>query len=120
MDATTTIEKSAAVEPAPSADGKRLSVEEKGDVVELVGSYTEEEERRVLRKIDYTILPMMCFIFFLQYLDKQTLSYASVSLSRSLFTGASSLLTVPGLWAHHRSRHDEQTVLMVLLYFLHW
>lgn len=85
MAATTAIEKSAAVEPAPSTDGKRLSVEEKGDVVELAGSYTEEEERRVLRKIDYTILPMMCFIFFLQYLDKQTLSYASVSLSRSLF-----------------------------------
>lgn len=76
---TTAIEKSTTVGPAASADGKRLSVEEKGDVVELAGSYTEEEEKRVLRKIDYTILPMMCFIFFLQYLDKQTLSYASVS-----------------------------------------
>ncbi|KAH6660956.1 major facilitator superfamily transporter [Truncatella angustata] len=72
------IEKSGANVPDGGAEGKRLSVEEKGDVVELASSYTEEEERRVLRKIDYTILPMMCFIFFLQYLDKQTLSYASV------------------------------------------
>lgn len=82
---TTAIEKSTTVGPAASADdGKRLSVEEKGDVVELAGSYTEEEEKRVLRKIDYTILPMMCFIFFLQYLDKQTLSYASVSFCLTL------------------------------------
>ncbi|KAI1504270.1 putative allantoate permease [Biscogniauxia marginata] len=39
---------------------------------------TLSEERALLRKIDYTILPMMCLVFFLQYLDKQSLSYASV------------------------------------------
>lgn len=77
MDAS--IDKSQMSEPAACLESKQLSVEEKGDVVELAGHYTEEEERRVLRKIDSTILPMMCFIFFLQYLDKQTLSYASVS-----------------------------------------
>lgn len=62
-------------EPADSVD-KQLSVEDRGDVVE--GTYTPEEERVVLRKIDCTILPMMCFVFFMQYLDKQSLSYASV------------------------------------------
>ncbi|OKL61766.1 hypothetical protein UA08_02466 [Talaromyces atroroseus] len=41
-------------------------------------SYTPEEERRVVRKLDLVILPMMCWVFFLQYLDKQSLSYASV------------------------------------------
>lgn len=76
----TTIEKSATESPAVDADGQQPSIEEKGDVVELTGSYTAEEEKQVLRKIDRTILPMMCFIFFLQYLDKQTLSYASVGL----------------------------------------
>ncbi|KAF5007851.1 hypothetical protein F66182_15694, partial [Fusarium sp. NRRL 66182] len=40
--------------------------------------FTPEEEKQVLRKIDRVILPMMCFVFFLQYLDKQSLSYAGV------------------------------------------
>ncbi|KAF5500222.1 putative transporter [Colletotrichum siamense] len=52
--------------------------EKNGQILELSESYTEEEERAVLRKIDCTILPMMCVVFFLQYLDKQSLSYASV------------------------------------------
>lgn len=53
--------------------------EKPGSLVDVGESYTAEEERAVLRKIDLTILPMMCVIFFLQYLDKQSLSYASVS-----------------------------------------
>lgn len=52
--------------------------EKAGSMVEVGESYTAEEERAVLRKIDLTILPMMCAVFFLQYLDKQSLSYASV------------------------------------------
>ncbi|CAG8950023.1 hypothetical protein HYFRA_00004357 [Hymenoscyphus fraxineus] len=35
-------------------------------------------ERRVLRKTDLVVLPMMCLVFFFQYLDKQSLAYASV------------------------------------------
>lgn len=54
------------------------SDEKTGDVLELGESCTPEEERDILRKIDLTILPMMCAVFFLQYLDKQSLSYASV------------------------------------------
>lgn len=53
--------------------------EKPGSLVDVGESYTAEEERAVLRKIDLTILPMMCVVFFLQYLDKQSLSYASVS-----------------------------------------
>lgn len=53
--------------------------EKPGSLVDIEESYTAEEERAVLRKIDLTILPMMCVVFFLQYLDKQSLSYASVS-----------------------------------------
>lgn len=52
--------------------------EKAGSMVEVGESYTLEEEKAVLRKIDLTILPMMCAVFFLQYLDKQSLSYASV------------------------------------------
>ncbi|KAH0359330.1 hypothetical protein KCU65_g10025, partial [Aureobasidium melanogenum] len=42
-------------------------------------TFTRDEEKRVLRKIDCVILPMMCFVFFCQYLDKQGLSYASIA-----------------------------------------
>lgn len=52
--------------------------ERAGTLVEIGESYTVDEEKAVLRKIDFTILPMMCAVFFLQYLDKQSLSYASV------------------------------------------
>ncbi|CAG8951359.1 hypothetical protein HYFRA_00007270 [Hymenoscyphus fraxineus] len=37
-----------------------------------------EENKRILRKIDLTILPTMLAVYFLQQQDKSTLSYASV------------------------------------------
>ncbi|KAL4809557.1 major facilitator superfamily domain-containing protein [Aspergillus unguis] len=40
--------------------------------------YTADEEKALVRKIDMVILPFMCLVFFLQYLDKQSLSYAGV------------------------------------------
>ncbi|ODV83729.1 hypothetical protein CANARDRAFT_9292 [[Candida] arabinofermentans NRRL YB-2248] len=40
--------------------------------------YTPEEEKAVVRKIDLYVLPFMCFVFFSQYLDKQSLSYAAI------------------------------------------
>lgn len=58
---------------------KTLGVEETGHVLETEASITPEEERALVRKIDMVVLPLMCFIFFLQYLDKQSLSYAAVS-----------------------------------------
>jgi hypothetical protein len=39
---------------------------------------TPEENARILRKIDLTILPILLAVYFLQGLDKATLSYASV------------------------------------------
>lgn len=40
--------------------------------------FSPEEDRRVLWKIDLIILPLMLTVYFLQALDKATLSYASV------------------------------------------
>ncbi|KAH8588224.1 allantoate permease-like protein [Bisporella sp. PMI_857] len=37
-----------------------------------------EENKRILRKIDLAILPIMLVVYFLQQLDKSSLSYASV------------------------------------------
>jgi MFS family permease len=39
---------------------------------------TPEDDRRVLRRIDLVILPLMLVVYFLQGLDKATLAYASV------------------------------------------
>ncbi|KAH7370950.1 major facilitator superfamily domain-containing protein [Rhexocercosporidium sp. MPI-PUGE-AT-0058] len=39
---------------------------------------SEDDDRRILRRIDLTILPIMLGVYFLQQLDKSTLSYASV------------------------------------------
>lgn len=40
--------------------------------------YTKEEERRLVRKIDFMIIPYLavCYAFF--YIDKTTLSYAAI------------------------------------------
>jgi len=39
---------------------------------------TPEAEKRLLRKIDLNLMPMLCVVYGLNYLDKTTLSYASV------------------------------------------
>ncbi|TFA98238.1 hypothetical protein CCMA1212_010035 [Trichoderma ghanense] len=70
-----------------------LGVAEKGEVIEIdadealnavAGLDTaalhldEETERRLLRKIDWNLMPLMCLVYGLNYLDKTTLSYASI------------------------------------------
>ncbi|KAF9692789.1 hypothetical protein EKO04_008999 [Ascochyta lentis] len=84
------------------------AVEEKGEVVEIAATYTPEEEKKVLRKIDITILPLMCIVFFMQYLDKQSLSYASVfglltdlSLTSMQYSWCSSIFYVGQLVAEY-------------------
>lgn len=54
-----------------------VSVEGRERCLESV-TFTPEEEAKLVRKIDLYILPFMCLIFFAQYLDKQSLSYAAV------------------------------------------
>lgn len=39
---------------------------------------TPEDNKRILRKIDLAVLPIILFIYCIQFLDKQALSYASV------------------------------------------
>ncbi|KAF9891120.1 hypothetical protein FE257_005056 [Aspergillus nanangensis] len=61
-----------------SKDQHEASVDDVEEMVALAPAYTAEEEKAVVRKIDMIILPFLCFVFFLQYLDKQSLSYAAV------------------------------------------
>ena len=37
-----------------------------------------EQRRRLIRKIDFTIAPLLAAVYFLQYLDKTTLSYTAI------------------------------------------
>jgi hypothetical protein len=38
-----------------------------------------ETNRRLLRRIDLHIMPLICIVYFLQYIDKTAISYASVT-----------------------------------------
>ncbi|KAE8378636.1 major facilitator superfamily domain-containing protein [Aspergillus bertholletiae] len=79
-----------------------------GEVVHLTTAYSAEEEKAVVRKIDMTILPFLCFVFFLQYLDKQSLSYAGVfgliedlNLTSTQYSWCSSIFYVGQLVAEY-------------------
>jgi hypothetical protein len=56
----------------------------KDRAADLLGNSTERvvvseaDNKRILRRIDLAILPIMLGVYFLQQLDKSTLSYASV------------------------------------------
>ncbi|KAL4900899.1 hypothetical protein BDW74DRAFT_170470 [Aspergillus multicolor] len=44
----------------------------------VVVSFTPEEEKSVLRRIDAHMLPLMCWVYMVQFADKTTLNYASL------------------------------------------
>jgi hypothetical protein len=57
--------------------GKDRAADLLGNATERV-VVSEADNKRILRRIDLTILPIMLGVYFLQQLDKSTLSYASV------------------------------------------
>ncbi|OBT52754.1 hypothetical protein VE04_04846 [Pseudogymnoascus sp. 24MN13] len=57
--------------------GKDRAAELLGNNAERI-AVSEADNRRILRRIDFTLLPIMLGVYFLQQLDKSTLSYASV------------------------------------------
>ena len=58
------------------ADEALQVVRNSGDAEEI--AIDEELKTRLLRKIDLHIMPIMCVVYGLNYLDKTTLSYASI------------------------------------------
>ncbi|KAH8880836.1 membrane transporter [Thozetella sp. PMI_491] len=74
---TTSTHEKAAVEPK-SAEESSGRLSHSYGAAELEPAVDEALKKRVLRKTDFIILPMMCFVFFFQYLDKQSLAYAAV------------------------------------------
>ncbi|KAL4969179.1 major facilitator superfamily domain-containing protein [Aspergillus stella-maris] len=89
----------------PMDDEKRRPSDSDAGIIE---TYTEEEEKALVRKLDMVILPFMCLVFFLQYLDKQSLSYAGVfglmddlSLTNSQYSWCSSIFYIGQLVAEY-------------------
>jgi MFS transporter, ACS family, allantoate permease len=70
-------------------DAYKLFIEQGGESIVI----TPEEERKLLRKIDLNLMPLLCIVYGLNYLDKTTLSYASVM----------------GMKVSHRSNHQVHT-----------
>ncbi|KAF2852576.1 allantoate permease-like protein [Plenodomus tracheiphilus IPT5] len=84
MDPTTSVDIGKAhVETSESIHKPVQTTRGKDKAAELLASndrviVTSAENKRVLRKIDLVILPILLSVYFLQSLDKTTLSYASV------------------------------------------
>ena len=61
---------------------KHIDNNDPDDALKLVGGevvvLTPEDERRLLKKIDRNMMPLLCIVYGLNYLDKTTLSYASI------------------------------------------
>ncbi|KZT57449.1 MFS allantoate transporter-like protein [Calocera cornea HHB12733] len=58
-----------------------MNTEDADEALKLAAELTEitpEEEASLVRKIDWHILPLLCVVYGLQYLDKTTLSYSSI------------------------------------------
>lgn len=51
-----------------------LKVIQEGETIVL----TPQDEKKLLRKIDFHILPMLCLVYGLNFLDKTAISYASI------------------------------------------
>ena len=84
------IQESAAGVSVPSSQplhSKGAKVTYNGDAaLELLRSsegleqpFDPEQRRRLVRKIDLHVMPLICLVYFLQYIDKVSISYASVT-----------------------------------------
>lgn len=60
--------------------------EEKGDIVDVSMTFTPEEEKQVLRKIDRTILPLICIVFFMQVSSSNLFNFTTSLTKNSTWT----------------------------------
>jgi hypothetical protein len=86
-----------------------------GEMLELSGGYTVEEERAVLRKIDMVILPFVSDTCRCPNVNLSLLTCALSDVFR-LFPAISRQAEPQLCWcirSHRRSQYDELTVLVV-------
>ncbi|KAL4907220.1 hypothetical protein BDW74DRAFT_189742 [Aspergillus multicolor] len=79
------MEKSSGPPGTPSARGLDIKSEAETSVVRDVDvgemlevHYTPEEERKVIRKLDFALIPIMGLVYCMQYMDKIALSQATL------------------------------------------
>ncbi|KAH6648641.1 major facilitator superfamily domain-containing protein [Truncatella angustata] len=65
-----------AIENKVGADAALEMLRETGGLTQPLDP---ERNRRLLRRIDFHIMPLICTVYFLQYIDKTAISYASVT-----------------------------------------
>lgn len=63
---------------APIVTGKKAVDQALAFIEGKAIDYTEEDERRVLRKIDLRLMPLLFLLYCIQFADKVTLGYASL------------------------------------------
>ncbi|ESZ89986.1 MFS allantoate transporter [Sclerotinia borealis F-4128] len=61
-------------DPNDGDEALKAFADHEGEVIVM----TPEMEKKLLRKIDWNLMPMLCVVYGLNYLDKTTLSYASI------------------------------------------
>ncbi|KAI9745024.1 MAG: hypothetical protein M1818_001302 [Claussenomyces sp. TS43310] len=61
-----------------NADGALLLIQARGDL-----TLDPVQSKKIKRKVDLYIMPLICIVYFLQYLDKIAISYGSVTGMRS-------------------------------------
>ncbi|TNY23534.1 permease of the major facilitator superfamily [Rhodotorula diobovata] len=98
--------------------------------VDPPGSVSDSDNKRILRKIDCNIMPLLCFVYLIQFLDKTSLSYASImglrednDLSLSEYSWLSSIFYLaylvgewPTNWALQRLPLAKYTSANVILW----
>ncbi|KAJ5124754.1 MFS allantoate transporter [Penicillium bovifimosum] len=75
IEQTSTNDEHKFLKPAPDADEAIKAFEQQqGQTIEI----DEATNRRLVKIIDWHMMPLMCSVYAMNYLDKTTLSYASV------------------------------------------
>lgn len=85
---------------------------------ESIQPLSEREEKAIIRRIDLCLLPLMFFSYLLQYLDKTTLSYASILGLLSGTVCCNPLCFSDS--SNVRSAHDHSPLFMDLECLLLW
>ncbi|CAG9970396.1 unnamed protein product [Clonostachys byssicola] len=62
--------------PVSGADAALELLKETGGILQ---PFDEAREKRLVRRIDRHIMPLICIVYFLQYIDKTSISYGSVT-----------------------------------------
>ncbi|KAF4977773.1 hypothetical protein FZEAL_5739 [Fusarium zealandicum] len=64
--------------PCSEAIGRPEKHDNNNDEVAVFDEIDPEEEKRLVRKLDRVIMPLMALVYFFQYLDKNSINYAAV------------------------------------------